>query len=124
MKTSFQYILFFLLLMMFSLHAYPQPQWVDSGKKVLPAQKEDINKVWALRGLSDYYSFNDPDSCLLYAKQMLALSEKLKYDEGIFWSIVSLDHSLYITGNYSLELDNALKAFPLAKKLNDEHAIG
>ena len=124
MKTSFQYILFFLLLLMFSLHAYTQPQWVDSAKKVLPMQKEDTNKVWALRGLSDYYSFNNPDSGLIYAKKALAMSEKLKFDQGIFWSIVSLDHSLYITGNYTLELDYALKAFPLAKKLNDNYAIG
>ncbi len=74
--------------------------------------------------MSDYYSFNNPDSGILCAKQALALAEKLHYDAGIFWSIVSLDHSLYITGNYTLELDYALRAFPMAKKLNDQHAIG
>jgi two-component system sensor histidine kinase UhpB len=124
MKTASQHILFFLPLLMFSLCAYAQPQWVDSVKKILPTQKEDINKVWALRGLSDYYSFNNPDSGLIYAKQMLALAEKLKYDAGIFWSMVSIDHSLYISGNYTDELGNALKALPLAKKLNDHEAIG
>jgi len=124
MKTSFQYILSFLLLLIFSLRAYTQPQWIDSVKKVLPVQKEDINKVWALRSISDYYSFNDPDSGLIYAKKALALAEKLKNDQGIFWSMVSIDHSLYISGNYTDELDNALKALPLARKLNDHDAIG
>ena len=41
-----------------------------------------------------------------------------------FGQSLSLDHSLYITGNYTLELDYALRAFPLAKKLNDPYAIG
>jgi signal transduction histidine kinase len=74
--------------------------------------------------MSDYYSYNDPDSGLICAKQALALAEKLKFDRGIFWSIVSLNHSLFITGNYSLELDYAIRAFPIAEKLNDQYAIG
>ena len=74
--------------------------------------------------MSEYYAFNDPDSGIMYAKQALALAEKLQFDRGIFWSIQSLNHSLYITGNYTLELDYALRAFPLAKKLNDRRAIG
>ncbi len=124
MQASARNIYTFAFIFLCSISAYTQSQWVDSVKRVLPTQKEDTNKIWALRGLSDYYSFNNPDSGLIYAKQMLALSEKLKYDPGIFWSIVSLDHSLYITGNYTLELEYALKAFPLAKKLNDNRAIG
>jgi len=38
--------------------------------------------------------------------------------------MVSIDHSLYISGNYTDELGNALKALPLARKLNDHDAIG
>ncbi len=124
MKIAVRNISLFIVLLLFSFTALSQNTWVDSVKKVLPTQKEDTNKIWALKGLSDYYSFNNPDLGLIYAKKALVLSEKLKFDQGIFWSIVSLDHSLYITGNYTLELDYALKAFPLAKKLNDNYAIG
>ncbi len=92
--------------------------------KAVVKQKEDTNKIWALRNISDYYAFNAPDSGIMYAKQALALAEKLQFDKGIFWSIQSLDHSLYITGNYTLELDFALRALPLAKKLNDNYALG
>ena len=124
MKASFQNINLFFILLLCSSAAYTQTQWIDSVKKVLVTQKEDTNKVWLLMGMSDYYSFNNPDSGLICAKQALSLAETLHYDPGIFWSIVSLDHSLYITGNYTMELDYALRAFPLAKKLNDRRAIG
>ena len=124
MKPAYRYICLFVLLLLYSVIAFTQNQWIDSAKKYLVTQKEDTNKVWILKTMADYYSFNDPDSGIMYAKQALTLSEKLQFDRGIFWSIVSLDHSLYITGNYTLELDYALKAIPFAKKLNDRYASG
>jgi len=101
-----------------------QTTWIDSLRNVALTQKDDSNKVWTLTALGDYYSFNNPDSGVMYAKAALALSEKLQFDKGIFWSIVSMDHSLYILGNYTEELDYALKARPVAKKLNDNYALG
>src|SRR5260221_9499159 len=124
MKPLFRYICLFFLIHLYSSAAYTQNSWIDSVKKAVVTQKADTNKVWTLKRMGDYYSFNDPDSGIAYAKQALALAEKLQFDRGIFWSIVSLDHSLYITGNYTTELDYALKAMPLAKKLNDRYATG
>src|SRR5882672_4365642 len=98
MKTSSLYIILFSILFLYSSAAYTQPQWLDSIKKVLVTQKDDSNKIWMLKGMSDYYAFNDPDSGIICAKQALALAEKLQFDRGIFWSIQSLEHSLYITG--------------------------
>ncbi|MEP7374000.1 MAG: ATP-binding protein [Chitinophagaceae bacterium] len=103
---------------------FAQNAWIDSLKKVVVTEKADTNKILTLQHISNYYSFNNPDSGILYAKEAIALAEKLEYDRGIFWSIVSLDHSLYISGNYSLELEYALKALPIAKRLNDQYAIG
>ena len=103
---------------------HSQYHWIDSVRKVASIQKEDTNKVWTLRNMGDYYEFNDPDSGIYYAKRALSLAQKLNYDRGIFWSIVSLDHSLFITGNYALELDYALSAKTLAAKLNDRYAFG
>ena len=124
MQASARNIYTFSFIFFCSISAYPQTTWIDSAKKVLITQKDDTNKIWTLDGMSEYYGFNDPDSGIMYAQKALALAEKLQFDGGIFWSIVSLHHSLYITGNYTLELDYALRAFPLAKRLNDQRAIG
>jgi two-component system sensor histidine kinase UhpB len=123
MKTAARNIILFFILF-YSSAAHTQTEWIDSVRKLLPTQKEDTNRVWMLDGMSDYYAFNDPDSGIICAKKALALAEKLQFEKGIFWSIVSLNHSLYNTGNYALELDYALKAFQLAKKLNDQSATG
>ncbi|CAN5520433.1 hypothetical protein BH10BAC3_BH10BAC3_07000 [soil metagenome] len=124
MKVSFFYIVHLSILLLYSPAAYTQNDWIDSVKRVLVTQKTDTNKVWTLISLGNYYAFNDPDSGIIFAKQALYLSEKLQFDKGIFWSIVSLNHSLYTTGNYTLELEFALRAFPLAKNLNDQTATG
>jgi two-component system sensor histidine kinase UhpB len=123
MKAAVVITVLFLLLF-FSGTAYTQASWIDSLKKAVVTQKEDTNKIWTLNSISYYYSFNAPDSGVMYAKEALALSEKLQFDKGIFWSIQSLDRSLYLTGNYTMELDYALRAFSLAKKLNDNYALG
>lgn len=122
MRSWIRYIQFVCIL--FSSIAHAQSTWIDSIRKVLATQKEDTNKVWILTYMSTYYAFNDPDSGIIRGKEALALAEKLQYDKGIFWSIVSIDHSLYITGNYTLELDYAIRAFPIAQKLKDRYAIG
>ena len=124
MKPSSFHTGLFFIFFLYSSAAYTQTTWIDSTRKILATQKEDTNKIWTLIGMGDYYSFNNPDSGIICAKQALALAEKLQFDRGIFWAIVSLDHSLYITGNYTMELDYALKAVPIAKKLNDHHATG
>src|SRR5450432_498874 len=117
MKTSSRYIILFLFL--YSSVAYAQTEWMDSIKKVAATQKADTNKVITLIGLSYAYQQSYPDSGFYFARQALDLAEKLQYDRGIFWSIVYINKSLYILGNYSLELDYAFKAFPLGKKLNE-----
>ena len=119
-----KYILSFCVCLVLSYTIHAQTHWLDSLKKTEATQKPDSNKIWTLLTISDYYIFNDPDSGMLYAKQALELAEKLQFDKGIFWSIQRLDRCLYVTGNYTLELDYALRAFQIAKKLNDRYAIG
>ncbi len=122
MKTAARNIvLFFILFHSFAAHT--QTAWIDSVKKVLPTHKEDKNKVASLINLSKAFGFYYPDSAFMYAQQALSLSEKLKSDSSIFWSIVAVNRSLFVLGNYALELDYAIKAFPIAKKLNTPYAI-
>src|SRR4029453_6102299 len=101
MKQATLHTFFLSMLMLYSATALTQNNWIDSVRKVAATQKPDTNRVWTLKAMSDYYAFNDPDSGVLCAKQALALSEKLQFDKGIFWSIVSMDHSLYVLGNYT-----------------------
>ena len=124
MKSSARNIFLFSILLLCSFAAYTQTQWIDSVKKVLPTQKEDTNKVTTLISLSGAYRFSYPDSGLVYAQKALSLAEKLNSDEGTFWSIVGINQSLYVLGNYALELDYAFKALPLAKKINTPYTIG
>jgi signal transduction histidine kinase len=90
----------------------------------LATQKEDTNKVTTLISLSGAYRFSYPDSGLVYAQRALSLAEKLNSDVGTFWSIGAINGSLYVLGNYALELDYAFKALPLAKKINTPYTIG
>src|SRR4051812_3044084 len=109
MKTAATNIILFFIFLP-SLTAYTQTQWIDSVKKVIATQKPDRNKVASLINLSDALNFSYPDSGLMYAQQALSLAEKLNSDTAIFWSIVSVNGSLYVLGNYPLELDYAFKA--------------
>ncbi|MEP7229509.1 MAG: hypothetical protein ABI691_04615, partial [Ginsengibacter sp.] len=108
----------------FSSATHAQNKGLDSLRNAAAVQKEDTNKVWTLRSIADYYVFNDPDSSIIYAKHALAIAEKFNYDAGMFWSIQTLHNALHITGNYTEELDYALKALPIAKRLNDLSAYG
>ncbi len=101
-----------------------QTKWIDSVKKVLLTQKEDTNKVKLLADLGERYSVFAPDSAFLYGQQALALAKTLHSDEGIFWSIVTINKGLYALGNYALELDYAFQAWPIGQKLNNTYTLG
>lgn len=108
--------------MLFSLTSYPQ--WLDSVKHVAAIQKNDTNKVQTLIHLCDAYAFSYPDTAFVYGHQAYALSEKLDYDNGRLYSIISINSALYAMGNYTLELDYAFKLLPLAKRMNNRDATG
>ena len=112
------------MLLPYSYKASAQNQWVDSVRNVATRQKPDTSKVLTLIALSESLLQNDPDSGFFYAQQALSLAEKLQFDKGIFWSIVSINKSLFILGNYTLELDYAFRAYPLGKKLNNTYTTG
>lgn len=117
--------LFFLMVLLYPVFVEGQTsQQIDSVKKVLQNHPTDSNQVFSLIYLADAYRLNKADTSLIIGQAALKLSEQLHYDKGIFWSQVAVAKSLHILGNYSLELDYALKAYPLSKKLNDVYAIG
>lgn len=123
MNSLIRNILFSFLLL-HSTAICAQNKWLDSVKSVLNTQKPDTSKIWTLITLSESYKQSDPDSGFYYAQQALALAEKLQFDNGIFWSIVEINKSLYALGNYTLELDYAFRAYPLGNKLNNTYTFG
>src|SRR6476619_4166279 len=108
--------------MLFSLTGYSQ--WIDSVKHVAAIQSNDTNKVQTLIHLCDAYAFSYPDTAFAYGQQAYALSEKLDYDIGRLYSLISINAALYAIGNYTLELDYAFKLLPLAKRMNNIYATG
>ena len=102
----------------FSFFVQGQTLLIDSLKKVVTTSTIVSRRVKALHELSDSYAYSYPDSALAWAKDALALSEKIKDDTLIFWSYVCIGRSLYPLGNFSAELDNAYKLQPVAKRLN------
>jgi signal transduction histidine kinase len=123
MRPSLFKIWCFLFFLPFSLFLHAQNPWIDSLKKVTATPSADTNKIQSMIVLAEAYRFSHPDTCMLYAGQALALSEKLNYDEGILWSIVAISGSLYILGNYNKELEFTFKLLALSKKMNTTHSI-
>jgi two-component system, NarL family, sensor histidine kinase UhpB len=102
-----------------------QNPWIDSMRKAAAGPlRQDTAAVWTLLAISDYYAFNDPDSGMLCARRALTLAEKLQNDRAIFWSIKSLHLLLYVTGNYTEELDYTLRARAIVDRLHDQYATG
>ena len=59
-----------------------QKQNVDSLLTILQAAKADTSRVKLLNKISDVYLYTKPEKSIEYAKQGLALSEKIEYKEG------------------------------------------
>lgn len=123
MKATVMIIVLFFLLF-FSTATNAQNTWIDSVKNVAVHQQENKNKIWTLVTLCNNYAFSYPDTAFVYGQQAYALSEKLNFDSGRLFSLISINGALYALGNYTLELDYALKLLPLAKRMNNIYATG
>src|SRR5882762_1227607 len=107
-----------------SLGLYAQENWLDSVKHVASTERNDTNRVNTLINLCDAYAFSYPDTAFGYGKQAYELSEKLDFDRGRLYSIISINSALYAMSNYPLELEYAFKLIPLSKRMEDINAEG
>ena len=123
MKFSSSYITLFFVFF-FTSTTQAQEPWIDSVKKVLETGKADTNKINTLFQISGAYRFSYPDTALIYARQALSIAENLQDDKKIFWSMVTVSGCLFVLGNYTLELDYALKVKELSKRLNTPYTVG
>src|SRR5687767_9871348 len=116
--------LFLILLGTFSLLiGRSQNNKPDSLLHSLSSAKEDTNKVHALLQLSNEYKDFKPDSALLYARQALKLSRKLKFKSGEAKSLSGLALSYLYANNRNKALENFLKAMKIYEDLNDKSGI-
>lgn len=106
------------------LGLYAQEAWLDSVKHVAFTERDDTNKIKTLINLCDAYAFSYPDTAFGYGKQAYELSEKLDFDRGRLYSIISINSALFAMSNYPLELEYAFKLIPLSKRMDDINATG
>jgi len=115
---------FFVFLLISLLAFNTNAQNADSLKHALTLAKEDTNKVGTLYSLYRYYKNAYPDSALPYIQESYQLSNKLKYDEGIRYSLLELSDMAQALNNYKQALNYNLMALPLFIKINDTAGLG
>ena len=86
-----------------------QNHYLDSlTEQLKKTTREDTFRVKALSSMAEYYGFVQADSGLLYAAQVLRLSEKLNYPIGKFLGYRGMFFSFNCQGNYPKALEAAL----------------
>lgn len=96
----------------------------DSLQKLLPAAKEDTNKVLLLINLAKSSKNSDIEAAKGYCKTALELSEKLNYTKGRFLSLANEISILRLDGKDSLALQKCNVYLQLAEELKDPYYIG
>lgn len=116
-----------LLLLLFFL-AYSGPAWeqgivsrakIDSLLTLLPAAREDSNKVNLLNALSYTYAYLSPDSGLQYGRQALELARKLSWPLGMAASNYAIGGCYQRKANYAMALDYEYQALKVYEQLNN-----
>ena len=98
-------------------------QAIDSMTKMLPAAKEDTNKVKLLNALSYSYSFTNPDDGIKCGQQALGLAEKLNWQSGIGEGNNYIGINYYYKSGYASAMAYYSKAISIYKAIDDEKMI-
>ncbi len=77
----------------------------------------DTSRVRLLGALTLYYNHNDPDSALIFAKDMISLAQKIKYPYGEALGFVLTATTMDRIGNWSKSYEMSLNCLRLAEKL-------
>jgi two-component system, NtrC family, sensor kinase len=107
------------MIVLFSGNASAQ-HYLDSLQRELSNAKEDTTKVLVLGSIADYYGFVQFDSSISYARQTLALSEKLNYPYGRYLAYLSLFHASNCKGDYPQALEADQNILRVADQLKND----
>src|SRR6476469_9906977 len=112
------FLVLFLAVLMQTLRA--QNHVIDSLRQQLSNAKNDTSKVLALSSIADYYGFIQFDSSIFYARQVIMLSDKLKFKYGKYLGFRSMFFALNCMGDYPKALEVVLNMLQLAEEIKNE----
>ena len=84
---------------------------IDSLFKILPSIKVDTARVMILNDIADRFLSRDPSKSIIYCKQALLLSQKIKWNDGIALSLRNIGQNTALVGDIEKAdkyFDNAL----------------
>lgn len=114
-----------ILLLLFScIESFSQKKGqalVDSMQQVLPALKEDSNKVNLILRLSEQlYYLSKMNEGIAYLKEGLLIAEKLNWKNGVADCYMNLGTLVGDTGNFPQARDYFEKSLQINRELNDK----
>ncbi|HET6245944.1 MAG: tetratricopeptide repeat protein [Bacteroidetes bacterium] len=95
------------------------PIKVDSLLKVLKTTSDGFTKNKVLNELAWENKYSDPLQSLKYAKQALAVGEKINNKVAIAASLSKLGAIYYLQGEYSVALTHHFKSMKILEEIND-----
>jgi hypothetical protein len=113
-------VFFTCLIVLISSIGCAQSHFLDSLHSLVNNAKEDTAKVSALNELAVHYCFNQFDSSIFYAQQIIGLSKKLDYPYGSFLGLRSLFFAYNCQGNYTKALEVTFQNVQIAEKIRKE----
>jgi signal transduction histidine kinase len=98
---------------------------IDSLKKVLLTEKEDMNKVNTLNEISDELKYNsDFENAMHYANQALQIAEKINFRKGKASAYRRIGSIYFFQNNFPDALKNSYSAVKLYEEIGDKKSIG
>ncbi|MBD0287711.1 MAG: hypothetical protein ICV79_20150, partial [Flavisolibacter sp.] len=112
-------IFFLLLVLPLSVsRSIAQDNYLDSMKQLINAGKDDTLKALRLVKVGSRFTYSKPDSGLAYAKNGLALSQKLNYSYGEALAYNLIGSCLSQLGDFAGALSFSFKALDFFKRYN------
>jgi len=125
MYRYFKYTLAVLCLLLISA----LPVWAQSGAQTLldklrqTPNKKDTNYIRLLNDITVKYTFDKPDSAVIYGQQALTLAKQIKDERGEGTAYNNIAKAYYILGNYYLSLIASDKAMVVNQKTGYKSGI-
>ncbi len=121
-KIFFLFLSFFLNSFFLTInHIQAQNKKVlDSLNGIYQNAKHDTIKIMALNSIAYEYRNNNPDTCIILAKQALEKSEKTGFQKGKGWAINRVGMGNRTKGKYPEAIDFFQKTLPIFEKINDK----
>jgi len=116
------FILFFFFVIFLSIKSIGQSN-TDSLLNVVKYGKNDTSKVKALEYLCGDVIISNPDEAIIYAKEAMALSQKICFSNGIARSYENIGYAYYRKGDFNKALINTFAAIKFYETTGEKNKI-